>query len=257
MPVFEWDKTPTHHSYLGIQRDPDSGLPVLLMELAEENLTRYLERSHEHLPYFMQVNICQGVALALAYLHSNDIIHRDLSSNNVLMVGNKAKISDFGMSKLVSVDPRITPLTMCPGATVYMPPEALKEPPVYGKKIDCFSFGVLTIQVLSRQFPDPGLRFRSIEIQDARIPMGRVDVPIPEAERRYPHISLIDPNHPLLPTALQCLKDDDRERPSAHEICRCLAELKKNLKYTESLAQHISPDYQRRICELEQQNEQQ
>ena len=250
-------KHPHIIQYLGIQCDPDSGLPVLLMELAEENLTRYLERSHEHLPYFMQVNICQGVALALAYLHSNDIIHRDLSSNNVLMVGNKAKISDFGMSKLVSVDPRITPLTMCPGATVYMPPEALKEPPMYNKKLDCFSFGVLTIQVLTRQFPDPGLRFRSIEIQDARIPMGRVDVPIPEAERRYPHISLIDPNHPLLPTALQCLKDDDRERPSAHEICQCLSELKKNLKYTESLAQHISPDYQRRICELEQQNEHQ
>lgn len=241
--------------YLGIHRDPDSGLPVLLMELAEENLTRHLERSHEQLPYFMQVNICHGIALALAYLHSNNIIHRDLSSNNVLMVGSKVKITDFGMSKLVDVDPRITPLTMCPGATVYMPPEALKEQPMYSKKLDCFSFGVLTIQVLTRQFPDPGVRFRSIEIEDVRIPMGKVDVPIPETERRYPHISLIDPSHPLLSTALQCLRDDDQKRPSAHEISQCLSKLKENVRYSESLSQNVSPNYDQRIRELQQQNE--
>lgn len=248
-------KHPHIIQYLGIHRDPDSGLPVLLMELAEENLTRHLERSHEQLPYFMQVNICHGIALALAYLHSNNIIHHDLSSNNVLMIGSKVKITDFGMSKLVSVDPRITPLTMCPGATVYMPPEALKEQPMHSKKLDCFSFGVLTIQVLTRQFPDPGVRFRSIEIKDVRIPMGKVDVPIPETERRYSHISLIDPSHPLLSTALQCLKDDDRKRPSAHEISQCLCKLKENLRYSESLSRNVSANCDQRIRELQQQNE--
>ena len=36
-------------------------------------------------------------------------------------------------------------LTQCPGTEVYMPPEALREPPVYTKKLDCLSFGVLVI----------------------------------------------------------------------------------------------------------------
>ena len=68
--------------YLGMTRDPESRLPVLLMELLDESLTKMLERSQQSLAYCVQVDICQDIALAVAYLHSNDIIHRDLSSNN-------------------------------------------------------------------------------------------------------------------------------------------------------------------------------
>ena len=85
--------------YLGSYRDPDTQLPVLLMELMDESLTKFLKRSRKPLPYHVQVDLCEDVTLALAYLHSNDIIHRDLSSNNVLVIGagNRAKVTDFGI----------------------------------------------------------------------------------------------------------------------------------------------------------------
>ena len=225
--------------YLGVSRDPESGLPVLLMELMDSSLTRFLEQSEEPLPFHIQVDICHGIVLALAYLHSNGITHRDLSSNNVLLIGpgNRAKVTDFGMSKLADANPRMTPMTMCPGTLAYMPPEALKDPPVYSKKLDCFSFGVLGVQTIIRQFPDPSVRFRTIDITDPRIPSGTVDVPVPEVERRRSHIDLVDPAHPLLPVALDCLKDRDRERPSAKELCNRLAALKDTPQYGESVQQ--------------------
>ena len=151
-------KHPNIVQYLGTSRDPQSRRLALLMELMDESLTRFLERSTGPLPYHIQLNICHDVALALSYLHSNAIIHRDLSSNNVLLIGegSRAKVTDFGMSKLMDMNPRMTPLTLCPGASVYMPPEALTTPPHYSSKLDCFSHGVLTIQIVTRNFPKPG-----------------------------------------------------------------------------------------------------
>ena len=225
--------------YLGVSRDPESGLPVLLMELMDSSLTRFLEQSEEPLPFHTQVDICHDIALALAYLHSYGIIHRDLSCNNVLLIGpgNRAKVTDFGMSKLADANPRMTPMTMCPGTLAYMPAEALNDPPVYTDKLDSFSFGALDIQILTRQFPNPSPQCKIMEIDDPRLATGQVKVPIPETERLQPHIDQVDLAHSLLPVALDCLKDRDRERPSAKELCNRLAALKDTPQYGESMQQ--------------------
>ena len=82
--------------YLGIYHDPETNAPVLLMELMDESLTHFLESSPGDIPYHIQVNLSQNIAQALAFLHTNGIIHRDLSSNNVLMIaGSRAKVNDF------------------------------------------------------------------------------------------------------------------------------------------------------------------
>ena len=224
--------------YLGSYEDPESQLPVLLMELMRDNLTQFLERSQEPLSFHIQVNICHDIALALAYLHANDIIHRDLSSNNVLVVGagNKAKITDFGMAKLFDLNrTNMTPLTMCPGTLAYMSPEVLDNPPVYTKKLDSFSFGVLNIQIVTQQFPTPGPR--SKKVKDSRSPTGRIDMPVLEIERRKSHISLINLTHPLLPIATDCLSFNEEDRPSAQELCYCLAAVKKAPQYGDSVLQ--------------------
>ena len=214
--------------YLGMYQDPDTHLPVLLMELMDDSLTHFLEGSPQPIPFHIQINICHDVTLALSFLHSNGIVHRDLSSNNVLMIGNiRAKVTEFGMARLGDMNPRATQLTftMCPGTDVYMPPEAVKDKPVYSEKIDCFSFGVIAIQTITRLFPQPGDRRKEIEIEN----VGLVEKRISEQERRQNHISKVDPNHPLKAIALSCLKDKDVERPSAEELCRCIASLKSQV----------------------------
>ncbi len=222
--------------YLGTCRDHDSGLPALLMELMDESLTHFLENSQEPLPYHLEVNLSHDIALAMDFLHSRTIVHRDLSSNNVLLIaGSRAKVTDFGMSKLLDTALHMTPQTQCPGTTGYMSPEALRTPPVYTKKLDCFSFGVLTIQVMTRQFPDTGPAQQLVE--DPRSPVGTTEMPVLERERRRRHIDLIVPNHPILPTALRCLEYHERNRPSAEELCDQLASLKEGPQYTQSVQQ--------------------
>ena len=229
-------KHPHIVQYLGTYHDPESRLPVLLMELMDESLTQFLERSYKPLPYHIEVNLCHDIVLALSYLHSNGIVHRDLSSNNVLLIaGSRAKVTDFGMVKLYDVNRSTTPLTLCPGTTVYMSPEALRDKPAYTDKLDSFSLGVLCVQIMTRQFPDPGDRVT--EVEDSRYPTGTIEVRVPEVERRQSHIDLIDPAHPLLLVALDCLKDRDRERPSCHELCGHMSTMKASPKYTESVQQ--------------------
>ena len=223
--------------YLGIYQDPDTGLPALLMELMDDSLTHFLESSPQPIPYHIQVNVCHDITLALSFLHSNGIVHRDLSSNNVLLIGNvRAKVTDFGMARLGDQNPRAIHLTftMCPGTDVYMPPEAVLDKPVYTEKIDCFSFGVIVVQTITQEFPKPGDRRKRIQINQPGLP-PIVEVPISEIERRRNHISEIDPNHTLLQVALDCLKDEDVERPSAQQLCERIAALKEHPQYSESM----------------------
>ena len=243
--------------YLGMYRDPDTGLPVLLMELMDESLTHFLETATRSVPYHIQINICHDIALALIFLHANGIVHRDLSSNNVLLISNvRAKVTDFGMAKLGDLNPRMSrrTFTMCPGTDVYMPPEAVQDQPVYTEKIDCFSYGVIIIQTLTRQFPKPGDRMQRVEISHPGLPRGTVMVCIPEIDRRQNHISQIDPNNTLLPIALDCLKDRDDERPSAQQLCERVAALKENHVYAESVRATQTVISQRDMQELREQH---
>ena len=213
--------------FLGLVQDPHNRRPILLMELMEESLTHFLERSSNPLPYHIQVNITHDITLALAYLHTNRVIHRDLSSNNVLInAGSRAKVSDFGMSKIADINPHMTrsKVTRCPGTPAFMPPEALRERPHYSEKLDTFSTGVLIIQIITRKFPAPIGAERVME--DPTAPTGEKIVPVPELERRRDDISKVPSSHPLLPVARHCLKDKDRDRPSAAQLCQSLDELK-------------------------------
>ena len=232
-------KHPNVIQYLGSCADPESGLPVLFMELMDDSLTSFLERpaNPPPLPLHIQVNIAHDVAQALSHLHRHEVLHRDLSSNNVLLIGDRrAKVTDFGMAKLLGEDPRLTP-TYCPGTNGYMSPEALADPPSYTSKLDIFSCGVLFVQLITRKFPDPGRRTYTVEIDDPRFPSGQALRVVPELERRKDHLDLISPTHPLLMVALDCLKDKEGPRPTAEQLCSRLIALKQSPAYQDSLQQ--------------------
>ena len=225
--------------FLGVVLDPSNSRPILLMELMEESLTEFLETSATPLPYHVQVNITYYIALALVFLHGNNIFHRDLSSNNVLLnAGNQTKVTDFGMSKIVEANPRMTrnKITQCPGTPVYMPPEALRTTPRYTDKLDTFSLGVLIVQIITRAFPAP--IDAEILLEDDSAPTGEKIVLVPEVNRRKTDINKVPTPHPLLPITLHCLKDKDKQRPTASQLCQSLEQLKAEQAYRTSVEEN-------------------
>ena len=230
-------KHPCIVQFLGVVQDPGNRRPILLMELMEESLTGFLERSPAPLSYHVQVSITHDIALALAYLHANNILHRDLSSNNILLnAGSQAKVTDFGMSKMVEANPRMTrsKITQCPGTPVFMPPEALRQKPRYSDKLDTFSAGVLIIQIITRIFPAP--TDAEIVMEDPSSPTGEKIIPVLELVRRKKDIDKVPSDHSLLPIARHCIKDRDKERPTAAQLCRSLEQLKAARAYEDSKA---------------------
>ena len=228
--------------FLGMVQDPNSGRFILLMELMKESLTHFLELSTTPLPYHTQVNISHDIAMAVAHLHKNRIIHRDLSSNNVLLTaGCQAKVTDFGMSKIANSNHTLTrsQVTQCPGTLAYMPPEALMSKATYSEKLDSFSMGVLMIQTITRKFPVP--TEAHIPREDPESPTGIVMVPVPEIDRRKADMSNIPTFHPILPIAKSCLKDRYQQRPDASQLCQSLADLKTSSAYEESTTKTSSP----------------
>ena len=252
---------------LGVYQDPNTQLPVLLMELMDDSLTHFLDSSKQPIPYHVQVNICHDIILAVSFLHTRKVIHRDLSSNNVLMIGDavRAKVTDFGMARLGDQSMTKVTYTLAPGTDVYMPPEAVQDHPVYTEKLDCFSFGVLIIQVLTQLFPNPGERRRKLQLNhpDLNYQNLIVEVRIPEVERRQSHIDLISYDNTLRQIGIDCLNDEADERPSALDLCDRMRVLKESSAYYNSLTErstdksHVEREKELRILREQVDNLQQ
>ena len=214
---------------LGVYEDKHSRLPVIVMELMHESLSRLLFRT-KSLPFYVEINICHDVAQALAYLHSfkRPIVHRDLSSNNIMISKDyRAKVTDLGVAKVAKGSFLNWDNTPAPGTLAYMPPEVRKVPADLSPAMDIFAIGINAIQLQTHKFPKPGPEFASGILGLSKV--------VSEKERRKEHLDLMDRSHPLRPLALECIKDNPRDRPSALKICEKLEKIKDSGEYQESL----------------------
>ena len=199
--------------FLGVYIQNSEEVPLLVMEFLPTNLTSCIEE-HGVLPREISYSILHDVALGLSYLHGQTppIIHRDLSSNNVLLTANMtAKISDLGVASILDLTPlQVSHRTQTPGTPAYMPPEVMVANPKYDTSIDEFSYGILMIHVLSGRWPDP-------QVGPTRSEHGKL-IPVSEAERRNIFLQIIGRDHPLMNLILKCIDNDPEQRIHANMI---------------------------------------
>ncbi|OJD35955.1 ste ste11 protein kinase [Diplodia corticola] len=157
----------------------------LLRELKHPNIVQYLGSNSDetHLNIFLEyvpggsvatmlvnygplleplvANFVRQILTGLAYLHSKEIIHRDIKGANIL-VDNKGrvKISDFGISKRVEASTLLSPTSgkkganrvSLQGSVFWMAPEVVKQT-AYTRKADIWSLGCLIVEMLTGSHP--------------------------------------------------------------------------------------------------------
>ena len=132
------------------------GEMMIVMELMATSLRSQLEREMYFQPLVVKA-ISLDVARGLNYLHliqPDPIIHRDISSANVLLEkftlhSWKAKLTDYGSVNLLR-----QLRTENPGSPAYAAPEA-SNPRLQSPKMDMYSFGALVLEMLTGQLPAP------------------------------------------------------------------------------------------------------
>ena len=193
--------------FIGAVLDDPSGYPMIITEVMDTSLRKAYENKEltpdpSCRPVIL--SILHDVAVGLNYLHClpDPIIHRDVSSANVLLESKgpgkwKTKVSDFGSANLVQ-----NAVTKAPGAVVYSAPEAHQTVATVYKeqttKMDSFSYGVLFCEVLACNFP-------SIETFPDFLKQVKASLP-----------------QSLLNVIVSCIEEDPDIRPSMQQILQVL-----------------------------------
>ncbi|CAM9339472.1 unnamed protein product [Ectocarpus fasciculatus] len=197
--------------FLGVTYDPQTLNPrSIITELMPSSVYDLLETRGVSLEQHEVLDLASDIASGLVYIHGQSpaIVHRDISSRNVLYDGRTAKLADLGQAKAMGVASAVggSRQTAMPGAMVYAAPEVLTGR--YSSSIDVFSFGVLLAQLITGEYPRLDTRKEQASYSS---------FPVAEAGDRF---SL------LKPLLERCLSLHAEDRPAAAEALRALEALR-------------------------------
>jgi eukaryotic-like serine/threonine-protein kinase len=144
----------------------------IVMELVEGKTLRQIIEERKKLPSNEMIEIAIQVCQALSVAHKNDIIHRDIKPDNILITkDNHVKITDFGLAKLKEIESDSnkqideeallknvsfkTSITTFLGTVAYMSPEQIEKKQV-DERSDIFSLGIVMFELLMGLSPFSG-----------------------------------------------------------------------------------------------------
>ena len=133
----------------------DQGTLFLAMELVQGGSFSQRLADPAGFPVRDRIRVVAEVAEALAHAHERGVLHRDVKPANILLTAAlSAKVTDFGIGKLLTGDTDLTSTGQMVGSPAYMSPEQIK-----GEKLDArtdiFSLGIVLYQALTLRKPFP------------------------------------------------------------------------------------------------------
>lgn len=197
----------------------DENFTHILFEYMENgNLEDYLLKVK--LDNVKKITLMLDIAIGLHYLHNRKpeiILHRDLKPANILI--NKygeAKISDFGISKLVTTETSdlFTGHTGEKGTYTWMSPEVLKHEE-YNYKSDIYSLGLIMYYIWTERKPFHEEEMNTIQMMFAKF-QNKLSVQVED-------------NHDLNELINQCCAFEKENRPSSNEMIDELIRIKNQL----------------------------
>ncbi|KAK2652306.1 hypothetical protein Ddye_012162 [Dipteronia dyeriana] len=197
------------------------------------------------LPWPVRLSIAVETANALAFLHTSDVIHRDVKTNNILLENNfRVKVADFGLSRLFPTD--VTHVSTAPqGTPGYVDPEYYQCYQLTDKS-DVFSFGVVLIELISSlEAVDTNRHRHDINLANMAVnkiqnqALSELVDPSLGFERDYAVRSMVTSVAEL---AFRCLQQDRDTRPSMQEVLEVLLGIQGHFRTQKPEVVDISAD---------------
>ncbi|MCC6648805.1 MAG: serine/threonine protein kinase [Polyangiaceae bacterium] len=193
------------------------GAPYMVLELLDGHDLAALLKERGRLPVTEAVDCVLQACEALAEAHSLGIVHRDVKPANLFLARRPdgspcLKVLDFGVSKVLEGDEKLTCTTDSLGSPAYMSPEQVRAAKTVGAPTDVWSLGVTLHELLTGRPPfraaSPGALFAAIDSD----PPERLRDALPEAPEA------------LERALLRCLeKRPDRRLPGMAALAEALA----------------------------------
>lgn len=197
-----------------------NGIPYYTMPFVEGESLRVRLMRTGAMSVADVTSILRDVARALEFAHDKGVVHRDIKPDNILLAGNTAIVSDFGIGKALAVarveneSVALTELGIAVGTPQYMAPEQILSDPAIDHRADLYAFGCVAYELLSGEPPFAGLT--RMALLRAHI----VDVPPAIIGRRA------DLPEGLATLIDRCLEKNPADRPaSARDVIACLDNL--------------------------------
>lgn len=194
-------------------------VPYLEEELCDSVLSSVKKPVVPEEAAWIVFNICEGLKCA----HAQKIVHRDLKPQNILIRDGVPKISDWGLSRILT---EMTTATSAAFTLTYAAPEQITRG-LKDERTDIWQLGVIFYELLTGIVPFGGSSMigitRNITTMDPKLP-GEI----------LPAAAVLDP------VVMRCLSKDPKMRyPSVYLLQKDLAEFLR-ISYTESLKMSTS-----------------